>query len=489
MKKLVTLLLAIAMILSLVSVNTSVVCAEELNNEVVEYYFQKANEVEVTDTHVIFTDDGSGQVVSIEKNPQNVAVLYGSLVCLWYEAGGTVPLIIGGKSAVTLYEEQIGRDVTQDEGVKVVAESSSGTAWDVESILAERPDLIVTSIGMKGYSTIADPAGAIGVPVIGVNYDGVQDYLKWFKVFCNLSGNPQLWDEIAETTANNIIRVVSSVPEMEQPPKVLTLTISSDTLKAYTYDSQIGLMAVELGAYNVVDPDNDGTSTSVEISLEDIYALDPDIILYSERDRNGESRQKLDDMVADSPVWKALRAVKEDKVYNLDMGLFFNKANKRYDEAYLTMAQFLYPDADFTAESTLTLAEENGVLTCFDATTSPFADCAVRVTVDKTEKTVTFVKATYEGQDTREYYKFMPEENTVEQFYYVSMMGTGFYYYFDTELGEMTRMEDMNHEDSTQSAKENGRFDAPAERIKGEVATLEAYFVSAFGMSIADAIQ
>ena len=73
---------------------------EELNNEMVEYYMQKTNEVQVTDTHVIFTDDGSGKELTIEKNPQNVSVLYGSLTALWYEAGGTVPLAIGGKSAV-----------------------------------------------------------------------------------------------------------------------------------------------------------------------------------------------------------------------------------------------------------------------------------------------------------------------------------------------------------------------------------------------------
>ena len=43
---------------------------EELNNKVVEYYMGKANEVKVTDTHVIFTDDGSGEEMSIEKNPE-----------------------------------------------------------------------------------------------------------------------------------------------------------------------------------------------------------------------------------------------------------------------------------------------------------------------------------------------------------------------------------------------------------------------------------
>lgn len=318
---------------------------EELNNEVVEYYFQKANEVEVTDTHVTFLDDGSGETVSIEKGPKNVAVLYGSYTALWYEAGGTVQLGVGGKSAVTLYKEQIGRDITQDEGVKIVTESSSGTAWDVETIIAEKPDLIITSVGMKGYSTISGPAVAVGIPVIGINYDGVQDYLKWFKVFCNLNGQPQLWDEIAEKTANGIIDIVSSVPEVEEAPTAAVVLISSDVLKAYTYDSQPGTMINELGGINVMDPENEGAAASIEISMEDLYALDPDMIFYSESGSN--TLDTLLEIYGEDPVWKSLRAVKEGHVYSLSKSLFHNKANHLYDQAYLTMAQYLYPDAEF----------------------------------------------------------------------------------------------------------------------------------------------
>ncbi len=319
----------------------------EVNNEVVEYYLSEAEEVTVTDTAVTFTDDGSGEKMTVEKNPQKVAVLYGSLVALWYEAGGTVPLTVGGKSAVTLYEEQIGRDITQDEGVKVVTESSAGTGWDVETILAEKPDLIVTSVGMKGYETISGPAAAVGIPVIGVNYDGVQDYLKWFKVFCNLTGHPELWDEVANTTAQGIIDIVSSVPETENAPTAVILVVSSDVLKAYTGESQPGAILKELGGVNLADPDNDAGSANVEISLEDLYALDPDMLFLSWYNEPGEMYDQLMNMVGDNPVWQELRANKEGRFYQLDKNLFHNKANHMYDQAYRTLAQYLYPDAGF----------------------------------------------------------------------------------------------------------------------------------------------
>lgn len=137
----------------------------------------------------------------------------------------------------------------------------------------------------------------------------------------------------------------------------------------------------------------------------------------------------------------------------------------------------------------LVLQEENGVLTCLDTENSPFADCALRTTVDPAAGTITFVKATKDGKDTKEYYRFTPAEHMLEQYYYVSMMGTGFYYYFDTDLGEMVRLEDKDHKDTTQSAKDNGRFEGPAKQIKEDAASLEEYFSKSFGMTLKEAVQ
>lgn len=318
---------------------------EETDNEVISYYLDKANEVVVTDTHVTFTDDSGRGEISVAKNPQKVAVLYGSLACLWYEAGGTVQSAIGGKSAVSLYEEQIGHDITKDEGVVVVSESLSGSNWDVETILAEQPDLIVCSMGMKGFATISGPAEAANIPVIGINYDSVQDYLKWFKVFCHLNGKPELWDSVAGKTAQEIAGIVSSVPKEQEAPRAVILVISSNTLKAYTGASQPGVILNELGGVNLADEDSTQTASSIEISMEDLYALAPDMIFLSEF---GETTlATLEELYGNDPVWQSLDAVKEKKVYALERPLFHNKANRNYGKAYRAMAQLLYPDGKF----------------------------------------------------------------------------------------------------------------------------------------------
>ena len=131
MKKILAIMLAMMVILG------SIACAETASREeLLEYYLSEANEVVVTDTQVIFTDDTDRGEIAIDKNPKKVAVLFGSIACLWYEAGGTIQLAVGGESPVALYEQQIGRDFTKDEGVTVVAESSGGQTWDLEVILS-----------------------------------------------------------------------------------------------------------------------------------------------------------------------------------------------------------------------------------------------------------------------------------------------------------------------------------------------------------------
>lgn len=134
-------------------------------------------------------------------------------------------------------------------------------------------------------------------------------------------------------------------------------------------------------------------------------------------------------------------------------------------------------------------SEENGVLTYLDTEHSPFEGAGLKITADKSAKTVNFVKTDLEGNETVEYYTFDYNSNTVEQYYYVSMMGTGFYYTYDLNAGEIVKIEDIDHNDSTQSTKDSGRYDSANDRLKGDVASLEAYFTEQYGISISDMVN
>ena len=69
------------------------------------------------------------------------------------------------------------------------------------------------------------------------------------------------------------------------------------------------------------------------------------------------------------------------------------------------------------------------------------------------------------------------------------MMGTGFYYTFDLAANEIVKVEDSDRNDSTQSTKDNGRYDSANDRMKGDVEALQNYFTAQYGVSIEDMVK
>lgn len=312
-------------------------------------FLAKADEVVVTDDCVIFPDAASETPLEIAKNPSKPAVLYGSFVTLWYEAGGKAAGVIGGNSSIALYNLYIGRDVTQDEGVTVLAESSAGKNWSTENIIAFQPDLIICSTAMSGYKTISAPAEAAGIPVVAMDYNDFSDYLKWFKVFCNLNGHPELWDTVAMPALDKVVDILCRIPEnQENAPKVFAMfSATKDNITANTSGTVLGGMISQMNAINIADADNASGADRIEINMESVFAADPDLIVVQCHASTADDEEQVNRVYGENPMWKSLRAVQEGKIYFLEPHLFHYKPNSHFADAYLQLAQLLYPEIDF----------------------------------------------------------------------------------------------------------------------------------------------
>lgn len=347
MKKLFSLLLA----LTLLCAAAIPAMAEETDRAAAlrASFLAKADEVVVTDDSVIFPDAVSETPLEIAKNPSKPAVLYGSFVTLWYEAGGTAAGIIGGNSSIALYNLYIGRDVTQDEGVTVLAESSAGKNWSTENIIAFQPDLIICSTAMSGYKTISAPAEAAGIPVVAMDYNDFSDYLKWFKVFCNLNGHPELWDTVAMPALDKVVDILCRIPEnQENAPTVFAMfSATKDNITANTSGTVLGGMISQMNAINIADADNTSGADRIEINMESVFAADPDLIVVQCHASTDDDAEQVNRVYGENPVWKSLRAVQEGKIYFLEPHLFHYKPNSHFADAYLQLAQLLYPEIDF----------------------------------------------------------------------------------------------------------------------------------------------
>ena len=316
-------------------------------------FLAEADKVIVTDDAVTFSDASvtDGGTVTIAKNPEKTLNLYASFTTLWYEAGGTVIGCIGGNSSVELYKEYIGRDITQDEGVTVVATSSAGKNWDVETIIELNPDLIICSTAMSGYSTIQAPAAAAGIPLIAVSYDDFSDYLKWFKVFCHINDQPELWDSVAMKALDEVLDVLLEAPT-EHNPTVFSMFSGSNSLQANTSNTVVGGMISALNAVNIVDTwENTTGAERLDINLETVFAANPDVIVVQCHAGAEDAMAQVEELYGDNPVWQSLDAVKNGRVYYLEKTLFHNKPNSRFAEAYQKLAEILYPDTAFSFQT------------------------------------------------------------------------------------------------------------------------------------------
>lgn len=130
----------------------------------------------------------------------------------------------------------------------------------------------------------------------------------------------------------------------------------------------------------------------------------------------------------------------------------------------------------------------DGTSTALDTENSPL-DGGLLITLDKNEGTVNMQITNASGAETVEYLKFYPAEETCERYKYVSMMGTGFYYTYDYGAGELTKIMNMDGDDSTQSSKDSGRFEGAQSETQEYVDKLIAYFNETYGMTLAEAVE
>lgn len=295
----------------------------------------KVRDVQVTADAVTFTD-GSGQSKTIRKHPQRVASLYVSHTTLWYEAGGTVTAQIrSDDSADQLPPEAL------NESIALVGKSSSGKSISVETVLAQKPDLILLATAMSQPTLEASFVSA-GVQVIVVENENLADYLKYLKIFSELCGKPEKYQQLAEKALSEVRAVLLRVPAAPQP-KVLILFSGLDEPTAILSGTTVGGQVRDMHGINLVDKSNNAKGTRIAINLESMLQDQPDLILIQCIAGVDTAKSVIENSYGKNPAWLSLNAVKQNKVYYLPKELFHYKPNSRYGEAYTQLVSLLYP--------------------------------------------------------------------------------------------------------------------------------------------------
>jgi iron complex transport system substrate-binding protein len=278
-----------------------------------------------------FTDD-TGAVVTVPENPKTVAVLLSSLADLWITAGGSVDITVG---------ETVERGFATE--TVILVDTGAGKTVDLEALIAAQPDFVLYSSDLSGQLECADTLRTAGIPAAGFAVETFEDYLRVLKICTDILETPDRYEQYGTALKAEIDGLIAKAQAAEVQPEILFVRAGSSAkvTKAKTAENHFVCdMLKDLGTFNIAEKAPillDGLST------EEILISDPDYILFTTMGDEEAGKNYMESLVTD-PVWKALSAVKEGRVYQLPKELFQYKPNARWGEAYEYLIELLYGD-------------------------------------------------------------------------------------------------------------------------------------------------
>lgn len=278
-----------------------------------------------------FTDD-LGREVRVSSH-ERVAALLGSYADMWNLAGGQVcaaPEDAFDDFDLSLPEETVNLGETK--------------RLNLELLFTAEPDFVLASTNTPQHLEWQQALEEAGIPVAYFDVACFEDYLRMLKICTQITGQPGRYEQYG-TALEEQIREIRSRYEGREPLTVLVMRASATSIRAKnSQDNVLGEMTDSFGCVNIADSD---TSLLENLSVESIMLQNPDrILIVQSGDDTEGTRENIEAMFRDNPLWKELDAVKNEKLFFLDKHLYNLKPNARWAEAYEKLGEMLYGESE-----------------------------------------------------------------------------------------------------------------------------------------------
>ena len=275
-----------------------------------------------------FTDD-TGKTFTVEQPPKRVVALSPSVVEIMYAVG--VPPVARPSSA------------NYPEAAKSLPAVGTSYTPNLEAIAAQTPDFIIADAQLQSPQTVAEIA-KIGAPVFTIRVQSVADVSKALRTVGALLGKAEEGEKVAKEIEAKLQSVQAKLPPENERPSVFVLIGDANAFFGAKPDSFAGDVVAKMGARNVVPagPDSAGAPGGFTgFSLEQLVALDPDVILVVTVGRPGAP--PTSQQLAGNPAWSGLRAVKNGRVKEAPVEELVQAAGPRITNVIDLLGPVLYP--------------------------------------------------------------------------------------------------------------------------------------------------
>jgi ABC-type Fe3+-hydroxamate transport system substrate-binding protein len=203
-----------------------------------------------------------------------------------------------------------------------------GVRPNIESVLAAQPDLVLLYASADNRSA-ASRLRSAGIATLSLKVDRIEHFERCTLILGQLLGDTASARATVDSVKATLARVADRTTPLERPRVLWPVDISPViVIGAGSFLHELMQIA---GGANVY---GDMQAVSPQLSLEDVHARDPDVILANEA---------LAARIRTDPAWRGLRAVRTGRVLIADEVLM-GRPSVRMGEAAVALARLLHPD-------------------------------------------------------------------------------------------------------------------------------------------------
>lgn len=275
------------------------------------------NTAESKDVHTIKHELGETQ---IKGTPQRVVVLeYGFIEAVL--ASGVKPVGVADDNKPKQLDAEVRKQI---EGYTSVGTRSQPS---LETIKMLKPDLIIADLDR--HKNVYEELSKIAPTLVLKNVNGTyEETLQTFKIIGDALGKKDAIEKVIEDHKTRVNDLKAKVPK--ENSSVLLVLYKDNVFNVRTTQFFTSGLLETMG-FNYALKAKSGEWNS-KMTIEQLAQIDPDRLIML-KDANGVSN-----LPADNLIWKSLKAVKNNQVYEADLNLWslrrsIQGANKIMDEA------------------------------------------------------------------------------------------------------------------------------------------------------------
>lgn len=216
----------------------------------------------------------------------------------------------------------------------------------IEAIMALEPDLVIISSDFKDRHE--EKMLQHNIPTYFIDNQTYEDTYKSIEILGKAFRKKEKAEELISQMRNKEQEVLNMVESKNEPaPKVLILFGTGESFMMARETSYAGGLVKMLGGKNItegVEIKLSGEfSNYLPISIEQVVDLNPEIILRISHGTAEAARMLYEEEFSRNPIWGAVSAHQNNRVYDLTQELFFANPGLKVVEALEELASIIYP--------------------------------------------------------------------------------------------------------------------------------------------------